>query len=172
MTSRFAIAIHLVGMLAWSREQGGAGFNSDIIARSVNTHPVVVRRVLASLQQAGLIKTKRGPGGGAQLVRCPATITLRDIYEAIQDEQTLLHLPASTPNKDCQVGATISSYLQNLFGDIEQALLKRLGNITLAQMHADIAPNIRVSCPTLDSVLQMLDKHEGDETSAAPKENL
>jgi Rrf2 family protein len=160
MTSRFAIAIHIMGMLTWSQEQDGCGMNSESMAQSVGTHPVVVRRVLSDLQRAGLVETKRGPGGGATLARCAGKITLREVYESIQEEESLFHMPPAGPGQNCQIGAKIASYLHSLFGDVEEALRQRLDSVTLAQMHTDLAALMGGGgCPTAAAAKLVAAKH-------------
>jgi Rrf2 family protein len=155
MTSRFAVAIHIMGILTWSQKQEGCGMNSESMAQSVGTHPVVVRRVLSDLQRAGLVETKRGPGGGATLARCASKITLREVYEAIQDEESLFHMPPAGPGEGCKVGAKIASYLHSLFGDVEEALRERLDGVTLDQMHMELAARMS-GCPSAQPAQHVL----------------
>src|SRR4051794_27958953 len=61
VATRFAVAIHILLLLACARPQDKA--TSEFLARSVNTNPVVVRRITAQLARAGLIRVRRGPGG-------------------------------------------------------------------------------------------------------------
>lgn len=138
MTSRFATAVHTLGLLATAAQQGWGPMTSAHIASSVGTHAVVIRRVLAELVEAGLVQTRRGAGGGATLARDPQTITLRDIYEAIDDDTQLFSTTPQGPNLDCPVGAQMSDYMSELFGDIEDTLKRRLQSVTLADVHARI----------------------------------
>ena len=65
VATRFAVAVHILMLLAISR---GAHATSLVLARSVTTNPVVVRRITRLLARAGLIWVRRGPGG-AELLR-------------------------------------------------------------------------------------------------------
>ncbi|MFG2949761.1 Rrf2 family transcriptional regulator [Streptomyces adustus] len=51
---------------------------SDQIAAGVDTNPVVIRRTLGRLHDAGLVKSQRGQGAGRRPARTPESITLRD----------------------------------------------------------------------------------------------
>src|SRR5271168_1311706 len=73
---RFAFAVHVMAVLAWERSECCP---SSRLAQTVNTNPVVIRRLLIDLQEAGLISTFRGPHGGALLKRKPEKLTLREI---------------------------------------------------------------------------------------------
>ena len=60
--------------------------NSEMIAESVNTNPVVIRRILSKLRDADLVDSKSGPNGGSEIARHPSKIKLSEIYEAVDDE--------------------------------------------------------------------------------------
>ena len=42
---------------------------SDMIAKMLNTNPVVVRRTMAGLREQGYVRSEKGHGGGWTLVR-------------------------------------------------------------------------------------------------------
>lgn len=54
------------------------------IARRQNIAPKYLDHILSSLRRAGLIKNVRGRGGGYFLSRPPASISLKDIVEAVE----------------------------------------------------------------------------------------
>ena len=60
---RFAFAVHVLSALALAPE---GALNSEQLAQTVNTNPVVIRRLLLDLREAKLIETQRGPGGGGE----------------------------------------------------------------------------------------------------------
>ena len=53
MNSRFSTAVHILTLLA---SMPGERLTSEFIAASVGTNPVVIRRQLASLREAGLVQ--------------------------------------------------------------------------------------------------------------------
>jgi Rrf2 family protein len=128
--SQFTVAIHILTLLAYSNEEQ---LTSEYIAGSVNTNPVVIRRLLGSLRQAGLVSSQRGPGGGWLLARAARGITLRDIYRAVAGG-TLFPLHPSTPNQLCPVGGTIQSALNSHFQDAQVALEKDLETTSVADL--------------------------------------
>ena len=65
-STRFAVAIHILTNITLCR---GQTVRSEDIARSVNTNPTVVRRILGALAEAGLTYSQMGQGGGALLAR-------------------------------------------------------------------------------------------------------
>ena len=130
VATRFAVAIHILLLLACQEREGPA--TSQLIARSVNTNPVVVRRITGQLARAGLLRVRRGPGG-AELTRAPEAITLRDVWLAMNTgySGTVLTLH-DAPNLDCQIGGQVHAVLGQVFEDVDQALLSTLHRTSLA----------------------------------------
>lgn len=138
-STRFAVAIHVLLLLACSRREGPA--TSQFIADSVNTNPVVVRRITGQLARAGLLRVRRGPGG-AEMLRNPAAVTLADIWTAVTPRgRTLLPLHAC-PNQDCPVGRAVHGVLHRSFADVERAMLDALGRTTLADLVQTLPPQL------------------------------
>jgi Rrf2 family protein len=130
MNSRFAIAVHTLTFLALA---GDEPTTSEYIAGSVNTNPVVVRRILSTLRQAGLVTAQPGIGGGSSLARPAAEITLADVYRATE-ERDLFALHPRSPNPNCACGGNIQPVLRAVFGAAESAVEDVLSGITVAQM--------------------------------------
>jgi Rrf2 family protein len=128
--SQFAIGIHILTLLAQNPEEP---LTSEDIAGSVNTHPVFIRRILGMLNKAGLVTSQSGVGGGWRLRRAPKTITLLEVYHAV-DENHLLSLHHRSPNSACLVGRNIQSSLEDIFEEAEQALEQVLATRTVAQV--------------------------------------
>jgi Rrf2 family protein len=103
---------------------------STLLAKTVNTNPVVIRRLLLDLQEAGLVKTERGPAGGARLARAAGRIKVRDIYRAVE-EPALFASHRRKPSQECPVGCRIEAVLEQLFQRASRALENELGAVTL-----------------------------------------
>ncbi len=129
---RFAISIHALTLLASSEDP----LTSEMIASSVDTNPVVIRRMMASLRQHGLVKSKSGAHGGWKLLREPQTIGLSEVYQCLGEDDVLaIH---SHPNRYCPIGGKIKGVLQKVFGEAQVELEKALGNHTVADILADV----------------------------------
>lgn len=155
---QFAFAVHSLAMLA---HQGGAGVNSETLARSVNTNPVVIRRLLSHLRVAGLIVTHRGAGGGSRLSRAPGEITLDDVYRAVGEGAAFAH-PPHPPNKRCPVGCRIETVLGEVFASAQAALEQALAARTLADVLEtvnDQKPAARVGQNTRTRLRSRPDSH-------------
>ncbi|MGB4989717.1 MAG: Rrf2 family transcriptional regulator [Pyrinomonadaceae bacterium] len=128
--SQFSMAVHILTMLA---KAGDENVKSECIAGSVNTNPVVIRRILGQLNTAGLVASQTGAFGGTRLAKLPGDISLCEIYKAVScGEVFALH--AKAPNQDCPVGKNIESVLCNLQKEIEKSVGEKLGQYTLAKV--------------------------------------
>lgn len=65
ISSRFAVGIHILSLLEINK--GGVS-SSEYIANSVNTNPVVIRKIMGMLKNAGLVNVRPGIAG-AELAR-------------------------------------------------------------------------------------------------------
>ncbi|MEM9562290.1 MAG: Rrf2 family transcriptional regulator [Actinomycetota bacterium] len=138
MNNRLPIALHILGFLT---ARGGEPLTSDVMAETYGTSPVVLRRVLAQLQRAGLVETRRGANGGSVLARDPTSITIRQAYEAVTDDPEVL---ARHPT-DCsgRIERTMGAFVNELMSDAEEALLTRLESVTIAEMDTEIRTRLR-----------------------------
>ncbi|GIL40506.1 Rrf2 family transcriptional regulator [Roseiterribacter gracilis] len=131
---RFSMAVHAMTVLAHRAREGHDGpMTSAEMADSINTNPVIVRRLLAALAQAGLVDTRPGNGGGAWLARDASRITLDQVHRAVEPPGGLIAMHDDT-NGDCPVGSTIGDVLSDAIGRAEAALHAALEKITLAEI--------------------------------------
>ena len=134
ISSRVARAVHVLAFLARRR---GEAVTSDTIAGSVNTNPVVVRRLMGSLRNAGLVQVQPGARGGAQLAREPQDITVLDVYRAVEDKLDLFALHAE-PRGNCDIGSNIRGVLRGVFCRAHEAMQRELGAVTIADVFHDV----------------------------------
>jgi Rrf2 family protein len=127
---RFAMAVHVLAVLAYKE---GDPVTSSCLAGSVNTNPVIIRRLLLTLKKAKLIETRKGAGAGSRLSRSPARINLAEIYRAVECHETFKS-PARKPDADCPVGNCIRKTLEKVFSSAETALERDLQKTTLADV--------------------------------------
>ena len=125
-SSRFAVAVHVLALMARSSDES---VKSEQMAGSVNTNPVVVRRMLCELAEGKLVISHTGAAGGSRLARQPDEITLLDVYRAV-DCQGVFSLHQH-PNRRCPVGVSIGRVLEEVQGEIDSAIEQVLAQITL-----------------------------------------
>ncbi len=131
MTSgRFAMAVHVLAVLAY---KDGDPASSEFLSQSVNTNPVIIRRLLRLLQQAKLVETRKGPRAGSRLSRSARRINLAQVYSAVCGAR-LFCRPRRRPNERCPVGHGINAALQPVFFSAEKALQRDLAKTNLAQL--------------------------------------
>lgn len=124
--TRFATAIHILTILAL--EEGLV--SSDYIAGSININPVIVRKDLSVLKEAGLVDCKKGKEGGCRLNKKSNEILISDIYGAVKNIETLGKKNQDL-NPKCPIGKNINSKLNILFNETDQYLLNFLSHKTL-----------------------------------------
>jgi Rrf2 family protein len=134
ISSRVAVAVHILVYLAWKRQEPST---SEKIAASVNTNPVVVRRIMGGLRDAGLVEAQPGAGGGSMLVREPGEITLLDVYRAVEEGGDLFALHAD-PCQHCGIGSNIRDVLQDVFCRAHQAMQGVLSEVTIADVSSEL----------------------------------
>ncbi|MGW2092302.1 Rrf2 family transcriptional regulator [Promicromonospora sukumoe] len=135
--SRLTIAAHALTWVGLYQRRGHEVATSDQIATSVNTNPVVIRRLLSELRRAGLVESRRGAGAGWVLSRDLAAITLLDVYEALEPGP-LFALHRSAPDPECVVGHGIGPAMTAVYDEIEVALRKQLVRTTLEDVLQDV----------------------------------
>src|SRR6476646_1255677 len=134
--SRFAVAVHVVSLMAWSGEEP---LKSEQVAESVNTNPVVIRRMLLDLAQAGLVVSQTGSLGGSRLASDPAKTTLLDVYQALEC-RGVFSLHRAPPSRDCPVGVNIETVLGDVLLEVDSAVEKVLQNITINDVVRRLKP--------------------------------
>jgi DNA-binding IscR family transcriptional regulator len=137
-STRFAVAIHVLVIFALDKEnQGKSKLSSEDVARSVNTNPVVIRRIMTTLKKAGLLVVRQG-ASGAFLSRAPNKISLFDIYQAVKvDEDSIFKLHEKT-SPGCPVGSRINDVLRDNLNIVERKMEKNLGKIHLSDIVASM----------------------------------
>jgi DNA-binding IscR family transcriptional regulator len=102
MNSRFSIAVHILTLLA---SMPGARVTSELIAGSVGTNPVVIRRQLALLRAAKLVESKGARGGSWVLARKSEAIKLSQVRAALGEEAGF-RMHRNEPSRNCAVANT------------------------------------------------------------------
>lgn len=126
VSTRFSDSIHILAFIdIYQKEK----LSSELIASSIETSPVVVRRLMGTLREAGLIDTKKGTAE-PKLSKNPREITLLDVYLAVEGDKQLFTLDTNT-NPDCIVGGNIQKVLGAYYEDAKMAALRKFNNVSL-----------------------------------------
>jgi Rrf2 family protein len=132
--SRFAVSVHILAYLAFRKD---VAVPSAEIASSVDTNPVVIRRLLSALVKAKLVSPHKGTSGGFRLAKDAQEISLSDIYDAVEPHPSQ-GLKRFAPNHRCPVGARIEEILHGVFGRAQAAMEGELARVTLAEVEEQL----------------------------------
>jgi Rrf2 family protein len=124
--TRFSTSVHTLVLLAAEPE---VQQTSEDIARKLNTNPVVIRRVLSLLRQAGLVTSQKGPSGGSKLAKPGKAIRLGDVYRAVE-RPAVLHSAKNAGEST----AKIDLVLEKVYRDAQTAMESELDSTTLSQL--------------------------------------
>lgn len=105
----------------------------DIAARTGLPQPYL-EQILLALKGAGLVRSKRGVGGGYVLARSPEEITLGDIVSAVDGPITLGDFGA--PHTDGACDHEGQCVLLAVWGDTAEHMRRHLDGLDLAQLAA------------------------------------
>lgn len=136
--SRLSRMLHVLLHMAAS----GAPLTSDQISHMLGTNPVVVRRTMAGLRDAGYVASEKGHGGGWRLACDLKKVTLLDIHRAVGGP-TLFAIGHESGNSSCAVERAVNEALDDALEAAEALLLKRLGAITLAQLSKSFTKSLK-----------------------------
>lgn len=129
VNSQFSIAVHILASIGRMHRQVG----SAEIAASVNANPSFVRRVLAKLVKANLVRTTVGKSGCCCLTRDPIRISLLDIYNAVEPPKPFV-IHNYPKNQSCIVSCGIKGAMGKVLEDTEKTVKESLRHKTLAEV--------------------------------------
>jgi Rrf2 family protein len=136
VNQQFTFAVHIMTALAFSP---GEVIGSQTLAASVNTNPVVIRRLLLALRRARLIETFTGKHGGARLGKKPREISLVDIYDAVEP-RPVIPVNERRVFRKCHVSCNMKSIMSGVAESTEEAVRQHLRGISLAQLVRKVHP--------------------------------
>ncbi|WP_197375753.1 Rrf2 family transcriptional regulator [Mycolicibacterium baixiangningiae] len=140
--NRVTLAVHTLVWIVMRAQETDELATSEQVAGSVNTNPVVIRRILGQLKAAGIVESRRGLGAGWFLIRDPDAVTLADVYDAVEPG-SLFALHASEPNQACPVGRGIQPALTALYDRADQVLRYELASTTIADVLSEVTARPR-----------------------------
>lgn len=116
--------------------EGDGPATSGMLAVAIQTNPVVLRRLMGGLRDAGFVVSAKGHGGGWMLSCDLDRITLGDVYQAL-GAPPLVSLGFREDQPTCLLAQAVNTALAGAAHEAEALLLKRLGAVTLAALSAD-----------------------------------
>lgn len=132
MDARLSRMLHL--LIHMGRMDGP--LTSEAASVMLGTNPVVVRRTMAGLREAGYVRSTKGHGGGWMLTRGLDQLTMLDVYRAL-GEQRVFALGPADPAPACLVEQAVNKSLGGALREAEALLIRRLSEVSLADIAAD-----------------------------------
>ncbi len=129
VNQQFTFAVHILTALAFAEST----MDSQELATSVNTNPVVIRRLLLGLRRADLVETYTGKHGGTKLSKKPAQISLLEVYDAVQP-RPVIAINERKAFKQCRVSCNMREIMSGVSAGAEDAVRQHLRGITLQQL--------------------------------------
>ena len=136
-SSRLSLALHALVHL---HKQPDEAMTSTTLARCLMTNPVVVRRVLGELREAGIVAATKGHDGGWRLLRPAAEISLRQVYTAM-GESLLIRTESDPGDIACGIVRTVNFVMGDFLADAEALLAARLEQVSLDDIARQAQPN-------------------------------
>mgnify|MGYP002397091778 CR=1 FL=1 len=109
--------------------------SSTTMAKSVNTNPVVIRRLIQELRNHEIIASSSGAKGGFFLAKSAAEISLWDIYLATREEE-FFKRPKINP--ECIVSSNLKALVHDVFTEAEMAMQSRLEQTSIADLNNNL----------------------------------
>lgn len=135
VSTKFTIAIHVLAATEFFGNEEKV--TSKLLSSSIGSNPVIIRNIMSDLQKAGLIETKRGPGG-ISITRPLDQITFYDVYDAVEKNKDQLFNFHENPNPACPVGRNIHAALDDKLDDIQREFEEDLKKHNVAEVVHDL----------------------------------
>lgn len=126
----------VVTMRAAARHCGGSRTSATELAGETGIPLPTTQKLVSLLSRAGLINSTRGAGGGIQLARPAAAITLADIIEAVEGPIALTAC-VEQGKHDCSLEE--SCCVKPHWSTVNEAVRNALSGVSLAKLAADAA---------------------------------
>ena len=130
MDSSFNLAVHALVCLSHS----GRSLSSEALAENICTNPTRVRRVLAGLKKAGMVETREGLDGGYRLTADPATLSLRQVAEAVNTRFVDCAWHSGDIDRDCAICSGMAGVMDALYRNMNEECAAYLSRITITDI--------------------------------------
>jgi DNA-binding IscR family transcriptional regulator len=127
--SRLSVALHVLLHMSEMAQVA----TSETLGRMMKTNPVVLRRTMAGLRKAGIVRSEKGHGGGWSLARGLDSVTLGDVYAAL-GMTSLFSIGLREARPKCPLERAVNSAVGGALADAEALLFTRLRTVTVADI--------------------------------------
>ena len=134
MDSSFNLAVHALVCLSHS----GRSLSSEALAENICTNPARVRRVMAGLKKAGMVATREGQDGGSRLCVDPATLSLRQVAEAVNTRFVDCAWHSGDIDRDCAICSGMAGVMDALYRQLNEQCAAYLSRLTVADIEKEL----------------------------------
>ena len=134
MDSSFNLAVHALVCLSHS----GRSLSSEALAENICTNPTRVRRVLAGLKRAGLVETREGSDGGYRLCADPASLSLRQVAEAVNARFVDCAWRSGDIDRDCAICSGMAGVMDALYRQLNEQCAAYLSRLTVVDIEKEL----------------------------------
>ncbi len=123
--------------LVLMEREGRPWVSSGEFASYFRVNPTLMRRLLTTLVQHGLLQSQMGRNGGVRLARKAELISLRDIYQAAVADKKLWTPRTDIPHR-CTVSRNFERFFEKLESAADLALTDMLAQRSLAESFMEL----------------------------------
>jgi DNA-binding IscR family transcriptional regulator len=131
--SRLSVALHILLHMA----ETSRVVTSEQLGPMLKMNPVLVRRTIAGLRDAGIVRSEKGHGGGWILARALDSVTLADVYDAL-GITALFSIGHREERPRCLLEQAVNRTLDGALEEAQTLLLARLKSISVMELAADV----------------------------------
>lgn len=140
ITNKFTLAVHIICATEYFKNK--LNVTSSLLSSSTGANPVVVRTIMSSLKEAGILDISQGKTG-IGLKRPITEINLFDVYKAVDslNKDNLFHFHDDI-NMNCPVGKNIHYALDGKLIKIQESMYKQMQDIKISDVYVDLINSI------------------------------
>ena len=142
----------VVALIDLARAGSGAQFSLAEIAGRQDISLSYLEQLFVRLRRAGLVVSVRGPGGGYRLARPAEDIRMVDVFDAVDETVSALHVGQGVTG--AVSGSPAQSMANRLWESLSAHVYVFLANTTLDE----VAHNRLTPCPAVPHLLAVVDE--------------
>jgi Rrf2 family protein len=127
--SRLSVALHLLLHIG----EADAPLTSEALGPRMDLNPVVVRRTMAGLREAGIVRSVKGHGGGWSLARPLEAVSLADVYEAL-GSKSLFGIGLRDEAPRCGLEQAANRVISAALAEAEAQVMAKLRGTSVASL--------------------------------------
>jgi len=124
------LALHAAALLAGNHE---VPLSNRMMAHSLGASEAHLSKVMRSLVLAGLVRSFRGPQGGFRLARPRETVSMLEVFEAVEgalESRSCLLLTPLCGGVECIFGSMLPEVTDRIMDYLSETMLSDIEHVT------------------------------------------